>query len=576
MKCSEVMDALSQCGIGAVLMAENTEIIAVNNAGKKLLNGNGRLVGQPLRQLAAPLCEDAERPVYANIAFRKYLLRCPSPEVSDLPPHTELVVFRNAENDACHDMLISVLNQISEAVILCDEKGRIYLLNDAAVKMESIVTGDVLGEDIHNVYHMRDGSELMIPQVIRTRQPRMQHRQYYTTRYGKDMDVVSSNYPIIQNGQVLGGFGVMEDWSQIDDLHKKIIDLQDSLLEKSKAGPSKGKSSMAAKYHFRDIIHISAAMSTLLGQCRQVAKSSSSVMVYGETGTGKELLAQGIHNASSRAKGPFLAINCAAIPENLLEGILFGTEKGAYTGAESRAGLFEQANHGTLLLDELNSMNISLQSKLLRVLQDGMVRRVGGAAEIHVDVRVLSNLNTPPYQAMEEGKLRRDLFYRLGVVNLTIPPLRERREDIPLLAKHFILRCNKMLVKNIRDIDSATLALFQGYDWPGNVRELQHAIEHAMVILPDDKSTITPEYIPAHISMQSVNVVELPQVGKKKSNLNRTVQDVEYRTVCSVLRENNGNVTESAKSLGMSRQNLQYRIKRFGIDVQELLRQGND
>ena len=186
-------------------------------------------------------------------------------------------------------------------------------------------------------------------------------------------------------------------------------------------------------------------------------------MIYGETGTGKELLAQSIHNASRRADGPFLAINCAALPENLLEALLFGTEKGVYTGAEHRTGLFEQANGGTLLLDEINSMNISLQAKLLRVLQDGVIRRVGGNTEIHVDVRVLSNINIPPYQAIAENKLRRDLYYRLGVVNIHIPALKDRKEDIALLCKHFIINYNKKFRKNVRNVDYNVLEKFYHY-----------------------------------------------------------------------------------------------------------------
>ncbi|MGN1008101.1 MAG: sigma 54-interacting transcriptional regulator, partial [Butyricicoccus sp.] len=210
---------------------------------------------------------------------------------------------------------------------------------------------------------------------------------------------------------------------------------------------------------------------------------------------------------------------------------------------------------------------INLQSKLLRVLQDGMIRRVGGMNEIHVDVRVLSNINIPPYQAIAENKLRRDLFYRLGVVNINVPPLRERREDIPLLAKHFIMRCNRKLVRNVRSIDRDTLERFRTYSWPGNVRELQHAIEHAMNILPNDASVITSEYIPEHILVEETAAQQTP----KQDSLSGAIHNLEYSAICKVLRENGGNISESARVLGMSRQNLQYRIKRYKIDMQALL-----
>lgn len=308
-------------------------------------------------------------------------------------------------------------------------------------------------------------------------------------------------------------------------------------------------------------------MNKVVEKCREVAKSDSSVMIYGETGTGKELISQSIHGASRRANRTFLAINCAAIPANLLESMLFGTEKGAYTGAERREGLFEQATGGTLLLDEINSMNITLQSKLLRVLQDGVVRRVGGSTEIRVDVRVLSNINMPPYEAIEKNKLRQDLYYRLGVVNITLPPLRARKEDIHLLTSHFIQNLNKRLLKNISDIDAATLELFLAYDWPGNVRELHHAIEHAINVAPSDSSLITPAHIPEHI-IATVNG-HSPQNGDayaSHATLSQILGDVERRVLAKALRENEGNVSKTARTLGVSRQNLQYRLKKNKIE----------
>lgn len=321
----DTMQILSQCGLGAVLLGENETILAINETGEHLLHGEGKLEGQSLWEVAAPLCQDSEEPVYANIAFGEYLLRCPTPDISGLPPHSRLVVFRNAANDACHDMLISILNQISEAVALFDAEGRLYLLNDAAVKMESIITQDVLGENVTDIYHMLDGTELTIPAVLQEKRPILNQRQYYATRFGRNIDVMSNTYPIAQNGQVLGGFTVMEDWSQIETLQKRIMDLQEKLLNRVPGGRQKTKSELTARYQFSDIVYVSSAMQDVIEQCEQLAKNDSSVMIYGETGTGKEMFAQGIHNASRRSNGPFLAINCAAIPENLLEGLLFGT-----------------------------------------------------------------------------------------------------------------------------------------------------------------------------------------------------------------------------------------------------------
>lgn len=566
----EAMLLLSQCGLGVLVVDANEKVMEANEAAERLLHLQGRLEGRLLADIAPAFCKGHDGKGYVNAAFGEYVKQCPAPKIERLPENARLVVFREATNDACHDVLMHAINQVSESVIICDAQARIWLLNDAAVRMDSIVTKDVVGENIASVYRPQDGKKLLVPQVIEEKRPLLNIRQYYATRYGKNVDIVSSSFPVVQDGQVLGGFSIMEDWSTIDSLHKQIIDLQQKLVERS-GGKNRHKSELTAKYSFPDIIHISHAMNSVVAQCRQVAKTDSSVMICGETGTGKELFAQSIHNESRRADGPFLAINCAAIPENLLESLLFGVEKGAYTGAERRAGLFEQADGGTLLLDEINSMNINLQSKLLRVLQDNVIRRVGGMNEIHVDVRVLSNINISPYEAVEKGILRRDVFYRLGVVNINVPPLRERREDIPLLAKHFVMQCNEKMARAVRDVDEATLARFQTYSWPGNVRELEHAIEHAMNIMPDDAAVITPEYLPAHMSEHFKTGIRATPAAPAGGSLSDTVQDMERRTICEVLRETGGNISESARILKMSRQRLQYRIKRYQIDIDELL-----
>lgn len=570
MEYREAMNILSCSGLGAVVVSEGNAIVEINETGDRLLHGEGDLQGKSLELIAPFLCLGVSDTLYNNIDFNEYLLPCPAPVLADLPPQTRLIVFRDATKDVRHDMLLKIVNQTNEAVILCDEYSRILLLNDAAVKMDSLVLANIFGKYISSVYQAANGSYLAVPQVIAEKRPLLNLRQQYTTCYGKAVDIVCNNYPIIEDGQTLGGFSVMEDWSKIDELNKQIIDLQGKLLERATSKPKAGNA-LTAKYQFKDIIHTSPAMNTVVRKCQQIARSDSSVMIYGETGTGKELLTQSIHNASRRAGQPFMAINCAAIPENLLESLLFGTEKGAYTGAERREGFFEQANTGTLFLDEINSMSFALQAKLLRVLQDGMVRRVGGRSEIHVDVRVLSNINIPPYQAIEENRLRRDLFYRLGAVNINIPPLRERKEDIALLAKSFILDFNRKLLKNVCDIDAAALEIFYAYDWPGNVRELQHAIEHAMNILPDHIIVITPAYIPEHIVIK-VNGDLINSHAANPSSWNSIMQDAECRVLRKALRENCGNISKTARALGMSRQNLQYRMKKNGIDLKDVLK----
>jgi len=304
-------------------------------------------------------------------------------------------------------------------------------------------------------------------------------------------------------------------------------------------------------------------------------------MIYGETGTGKELFAQSIHNASHRSGGPFMAINCAAIPENLLEGILFGTSKGVYTGAVDKAGLFEQANGGTIFLDEINSMPVSLQAKLMRVLQEKKVRRLGHQEETSINVRVISSCNQEPNEAMEQQQLRHDLFYRLAVVYLMLPPLRRQTEDILMLCDHFIEQYNHRLHKSVNALHPNVISAFLDYDWPGNVRQLENCIESAMNIVAADCTVIQPYHIPTYMGLFSNQRPRhfpastrptdngIPSDGLldilDNDNVIKKLQGEEKNIIVQTLKGNRGNITKTARQLGISRQRLQYRLKKYGL-----------
>ncbi len=567
----ELMELLSECQIGAVLLSDKLKIIALNQEGNRLLHGKGKLIGQTAPESVLALYEHTESDYYIRVTFREYIARHQVPEPADLPAGSVFIGFRDAHDDFRSEMMKAILNKISEGVVVCDDHDRLLYYNDAAAKTDSIVMENVRGKRVQDVYIMTDGSEILLPKTLKERAPVLNHRQKYTTIDGKKKDVVANVWPVIVKGNLLGAFNVVEDWSQVDELHRQIIDLQEKLVQYGEKY-NRNKSALTAKYTFDDILYKSDAMDRVVEQCRQVARTDSSVMIYGETGTGKELFAQSIHNASNRANGPFLAINCAALPENLLESLLFGSVKGAYTGAENRSGLFEQANHGTLLLDEINSMNISLQAKLLRVLQEGRIRKVGGSQEIPVDVRVLSNINVPPHEAIANNHLRQDLYYRLGVINITIPSLRERPEDISILVNYFIQENNQKLQRSVRGVAAEVLAMAQNYSWPGNVRELQHAVEHAMIIMPEHAELLTMEYTPQYLSKEEAFYVEdrVAAVSEKAGtkNLNRQLMGLEEDIIVRTLKENDGNITKSARLLNMSRQNLQYRIKKYRINIE--------
>lgn len=268
-------------------------------------------------------------------------------------------------------------------------------------------------------------------------------------------------------------------------------------------------------------------------------------MIYGETGTGKELLVQSIHNASPRKSEAFIAQNCAAIPSSLLESILFGTAKGSYTGAVDRPGLFELADGGTLFLDEINSMPLDIQAKLLRVLENGVIRRIGGTKEHGVNVRIIAAMNEPADVCLREKTLRSDLYYRLNVINLQIPPLRDRKGDLPLLTDHFIQKYNFLFGKLVTKVDEEVKVRFNQYDWPGNVRELEHAIESAMNIMDGD--SITVEHIPMHIAGDTPAPERTKPISLQP--LRQALIDTEENLIRQALAETEGNIQKAAKLL---------------------------
>ncbi len=586
MKYFEVMGLLSQFQIGGILVSEDEVILDANEAADRMLHGNGALNGKSLKEIAPDFCGDIDPGHYYNIGFMEYLERCPAPEDVELPNSTRMICFRDATSNVSQHMLQTIVDLIPEPIVLADEKKRIIRINHATTRMESLMQSDVEGKDINVVYPnphsvMKEGSEdeLSVPIVLRDRRPVLGIRQSYQTYQGKELNIMCDSYPIIHGRDLLGVFCITADMTWLEAMSQQHIVQLDNLtdMDGTNSQPKRNeKDKLSARYRFQDIVYQCDAMKVMIQKCVMCAKSDSPVMLYGETGTGKELVAQSIHNASSRANKPFLAINCAAIPENLLESMLFGTEKGAYTGAECRPGLFEQANGGTLLLDELNSMSMSLQAKLLRVLQDGVVRRLGSMEEKQVDVRVLSNVNIPPYKAIDEGKMREDLFYRLGVVNITIPPLRERKKDISVLAHTFIVAMNKKLSKSVNTVSDVVLTMFYGYDWPGNVRELQHCIEHAMNIIPADETVIQTQYLPERILQQSGLSQMGEMVEKKEGKLEQLLAGIEHEVLMAELVKNEGNISKTARALGISRQNLQHRLKRSGIDVKTLLAFGKE
>jgi Nif-specific regulatory protein len=316
---------------------------------------------------------------------------------------------------------------------------------------------------------------------------------------------------------------------------------------------------LKGKYKFGNIVYGSKAMETILEGAAQVADSNATVLLSGESGTGKELVASAIHYQSPRANKPFIKVACAALPENLLESELFGYERGAFTGAmERRMGRFELADNGTIFLDEIGDLTLSTQVKLLRVLQEREFERLGGNQTVKVDVRVICATHRDLLKMVEEGKFRQDLYYRINVFPMIVPPLRDRKEDIPLLANHFIHKYGKENHKSVRSINQPALEMLLAHDWPGNVRELENAIERAVVLC--NKDTITPKELPPNLRIGEA--LNLPATG---ATLPEIVASLEKKKIEDALNKYKTQ-RKAAKALGITERILGYKMLKYRLN----------
>lgn len=464
------------------------------------------------------------------------------------------------------DVLVQTLrhlfDSIEEGVIVTDRDGKIILYNSAMVKLEELLKENVVGRYLAEIYDAvtLENSEHL--SVVLTGESILEKYKTYFTNKGKEVNIVASTFPVLENNEVVAVYSLCKNITKYKELLTKTMQLQDQI------GLEGQRRDNGTRYTFESINHASSVMQSLLVSAKRAAEVDAFILIFGETGTGKELFVQAIHNYSARKKEPFVAINCAAIPETLLESILFGTAKGAFTGAVESKGLFQQAGNGTLFLDELNSLSIALQAKLLRVLQEKMVRQVGGTMEIPVHCRVVSSTNVDPWESVNNGTLRKDLFYRLAVITLYVPPLKDRKEDIEALIYYFLKKYQKIYGLGSVIIGDELKDVFMRYLWPGNVRELEHIIESAMNML-DGRKVLTIDHLPHYIKAKFLSQVGTISKSHKKgsSTLAQVLRDVEKQVLWEALKNHNGNITKAADSIGIARQNLQYRMKKLGIVV---------
>jgi len=324
---------------------------------------------------------------------------------------------------------------------------------------------------------------------------------------------------------------------------------------------------MGERDPFWEIIHSGDKMRRLINLARRVAASDAVVLITGESGTGKEMFARAVHDSSPRSGRPLVAVNCAAVPESLLESELFGHEKGSFTGAYAmHKGRFEQANQGTLFLDEIGDMSLPAQAKILRTLEERKVERIGGRQSIAVDIRIICATNQPLWENVQKGTFRSDLFYRLNEVHLALPPLRERRDDIPLLVEHFIKKYNQEYGKNVQGVSDAVQGFLNRHSWPGNVRELHHVIKAAMLLV--ERDMIWMENIPLDVNreLSEKQPVEAEHAGQESPEALLSLEEMESRHTLKVLKATGWKKSRAAAILKISRPTLDRKIEKYSLD----------
>ncbi len=447
-----------------------------------------------------------------------------------------------------------------DSVTMIDEKGEIVVkkrFNPRYSEEENNIHNEwCVGKRLFDVFPSLNHKDSSLMQALRKGQVVHFESQRVINHEGGISVTNNITFPVITRGKIVGAVELSRDVTHIE---KNMKTSRSVLSTKPDRLPNE------PQYTIDDIIGDNPKIKDIKRTIMKIADSPSSIMVYGETGTGKELVVSAIHNAGGRKNKPFIAINCAALPESILEGLLFGTQKGAFTSAENKKGMFEEANGGTIYLDEMNSMPIMLQSKLLRVLQEKEVTPLGSSKPVKLDVRIIASINKPLNEVVVSGQMREDILYRLNTINIQIPPLRERLDDIEILIKHFISKYNDEFNKNITGVSPEVINFLLKRSWRGNVRELEHAIESAMNIA-ENNELISLEHLPAYLAepeRADNNVKE--NYYLTDISLTEAMETYEKKLILDALKGSNWKIIDAAKLLKIPRTSLQYKMEKYGI-----------
>ncbi|SDE14112.1 sigma-54 interaction domain-containing protein [Sporomusa acidovorans] len=455
--------------------------------------------------------------------------------------------------EAIQEMLEAIINSSQEVISVVDENERIILVNPAYTRLVGMTKEKVIGKS--PMIDIQQGESVHL-HVLKTGKP-VKGVPMLVGPQGKE--VIANAAPIIVNGKLRGSVAVVHDVSEINYLTSELCRMR-SLVRQ-----------MKNCHTFDDIVGSSPAMKAAVEQAYRAAATPATILLTGESGTGKELFANAIHRASSRSHGPLIKVNCAAIPETLLESELFGYEEGAFTGARKggKKGLFAEAIQGTIFLDEIGEMASSVQAKLLRVLQEKEIVPVGGVTSIPIDVRVIAATNLNLKHAVANGKFRADLFYRINVFPIVIPPLRERLEDIPSLTEFLLRKLNHEYGRCVRCLDSSALAILSKYNWPGNVRELENYLGRVLINMQSTEDVIRVTHLPALTQSDSA-AKPMTQASCEQAcsagqlaTLETIVKQAERRAIEAALAVTGGNRIEAAQRLGISVRSLYYKLEKY-------------
>ncbi len=448
---------------------------------------------------------------------------------------------RTRESSIPRDCHGSILDSIADGVFTVDRNWAITSFNKAAQQITGVSVREAIGKKCWEVFHADVCErECLLKKTLKTNRQCINKTVHIINKSGKSIPIsVSTALLKDDKGTILGGVETFRDLSEIEELRKEI----------------------AGRHTFSDMVTRNHRFLSIFETLPAIAKSDTPVLILGESGTGKELLAKAVHQLSDRVKGPFVAVNCSALPENLLESELFGYKKGAFTDAKTdKPGRFDRARKGTLFLDEIGDLPKHLQAKLLRVLQEKVYEPLGATEPVASEVRIIAATNCDLASLVESGAFRKDLYYRINVMPITLPPLRDRTGDIPLLVDHFIAHYNTVFRKNIERISPEVMAVLMNHSYPGNVRELENILQHAFVLCAG--TTIEEKHLPGSLTSGTIRIPAAEKAG--------SVAEFEKKLIEQALARNRFSRTATARDLGMHTATLWRKMKKYGFRESDL------